>query len=53
MNTVTVSSKFQVVIPKEIREDIGLRAGTTMEIIIPFCNQDDYNVSSFCANYCS
>jgi len=33
MNTVTVSSKFQVVIPKEIRENIGLQVGTTMEII--------------------
>jgi AbrB family looped-hinge helix DNA binding protein len=33
MNTVTVSSKFQVVIPKEIRDGIGLKAGTTMEII--------------------
>lgn len=33
MNTVTVSSKFQVVIPKEIRETIGLQAGTKLEII--------------------
>ena len=33
MNTVTVSSKFQVVIPKEIREGLGLRAGATMGII--------------------
>jgi len=33
MNTVTVSSKFQIVIPKEIREDIGLKAGTVMEVI--------------------
>ena len=33
MNTVTVSSKFQVVIPKEIRESIGLQAGTKLEII--------------------
>jgi len=33
MNTVTVSSKFQVVIPKEIREGIGLKVGTLMEII--------------------
>ncbi len=33
MNTVTVSSKFQVVIPKEIREDVGLKAGTIMEVI--------------------
>jgi AbrB family looped-hinge helix DNA binding protein len=33
MNTVTVSSKFQVVIPKEIREDVGLKVGTVMEVI--------------------
>jgi len=33
MNTVTVSSKFQVVIPKEIREDVGLKVSTIMEVI--------------------
>lgn len=33
MNTVTVSSKYQVVIPKEIREDVGLKVGTVMEVI--------------------
>lgn len=33
MNTVIVSSKFQVVIPKEIREDVGLKVGTVMEVI--------------------
>ena len=33
MNTVTISSKYQVVIPKEIRESIGLTAGTTLEVI--------------------
>jgi AbrB family looped-hinge helix DNA binding protein len=33
MNTVIVSSKFQVVIPKEVRENIGLLAGTKLEII--------------------
>jgi AbrB family looped-hinge helix DNA binding protein len=33
MNTVTVSSKFQVVIPKETRENIGLKVGTIMEVI--------------------
>jgi len=33
MNTVTVSSKYQVVIPKEIREDVGLKVGTIMEIV--------------------
>lgn len=38
MNTVTVSSKFQVVIPKEIRRDTGLKAGTVMEVI-PYGNR--------------
>lgn len=33
MNTVTVSSKYQVVIPKEIRENAGLKVGTIMEVI--------------------
>ncbi len=33
MNTVTVSSKFQIVIPKEIRETIGLQPGTLLEIL--------------------
>ncbi|OPY88388.1 MAG: SpoVT / AbrB like domain protein [Smithella sp. PtaU1.Bin162] len=34
MKTVVVSSKYQVVIPKEVREDIGLKAGTKLEIIM-------------------
>ena len=33
MNTVKVSSKYQVVIPKEIRETIGLHVGAKLEII--------------------
>lgn len=33
MRTVVVSSKFQVVIPKEIRENIGLQVGAKLEII--------------------
>ena len=33
MRTVIVSSKFQVVIPKEARENIGLQVGTRPEII--------------------
>ncbi|MDR2630901.1 MAG: AbrB/MazE/SpoVT family DNA-binding domain-containing protein [Spirochaetaceae bacterium] len=33
MNTVTLSSKYQVVIPKEIRETIGLKAGVSFEVI--------------------
>ena len=33
MNTVTVSSKYQVVIPKEIRDRIDLKVGSTMEVI--------------------
>ena len=34
MNTVTLSSKYQVVIPKEVREDAGLQAGTTLEVLV-------------------
>jgi AbrB family looped-hinge helix DNA binding protein len=33
MSTVTVSPKFQVVIPKPVREAIGLKAGETLQII--------------------
>lgn len=33
MNTVTVSTKYQVVIPKEVREGMALKAGTSLEII--------------------
>ncbi|HOI22835.1 MAG: AbrB/MazE/SpoVT family DNA-binding domain-containing protein [Spirochaetia bacterium] len=33
MKTITISSKYQVVIPKEIRETIGLRVGAKLEII--------------------
>ena len=55
-------------IPEAIRKDIfnpffttkspgkgtGLGLSVAWDVIvIPFCNQDDYNVSSFCANYCS
>ena len=33
MDTVTVSQKFQVVIPKEIREDLNLRPGGKLVVI--------------------
>jgi len=33
LNTVKVSSKYQIVIPKKIRESMGLQKGTTLEII--------------------
>lgn len=33
MGKVMVSPKFQVVIPKEIREQIGVKAGMKLEII--------------------
>ncbi|GHV33016.1 hypothetical protein AGMMS4952_24460 [Spirochaetia bacterium] len=33
MSTVTLSSKYQVVIPKEVRNSIGLTAGTSLEIM--------------------
>ena len=33
MNTVVLSNDYQLVIPKEIRETIGLEAGISMEVI--------------------
>jgi AbrB family looped-hinge helix DNA binding protein len=33
MPTVTVSSKFQVVIPKEIRRKLGIEAGQKFRIV--------------------
>lgn len=33
MNTVTVSPKFQVVIPKEIRDSLGIVSGQKIEMV--------------------
>lgn len=33
MSAVTISPKFQVVIPKEIRQDLHLKAGQKVEIV--------------------
>jgi AbrB family looped-hinge helix DNA binding protein len=33
MNKVTLSNKYQVLIPKEAREEIGLKAGVSFEVI--------------------
>jgi AbrB family looped-hinge helix DNA binding protein len=33
MNTVKLSNDYQLVIPKEIRESIGLEPGSTFEIL--------------------
>jgi len=33
MNTVTISPKFQVVIPRKIREAMGLRSGEKAQVI--------------------
>ena len=33
MKTVTVSSKFQVVIPREVRESLNIKPGEIMQII--------------------
>lgn len=33
MNTVTVSPKFQVVIPQEIREELALKPGEKMRVL--------------------
>jgi AbrB family looped-hinge helix DNA binding protein len=34
MNTVTISPKFQVVIPKDIRERLGLSPGQKVQTIV-------------------
>ena len=33
MNTVTISPKFQVVIPQEVREELGLHPGQRVQAI--------------------
>ena len=33
METVTISSKFQVVIPRAIRRDMGLKPGQKLQVI--------------------
>jgi len=33
MNTVTLSKEYQLIFPEEIREAIGLKAGTSFEVI--------------------
>jgi AbrB family looped-hinge helix DNA binding protein len=38
MNTVTLSNEYQLIFPKEIRETIGLKAGTSFEVI-PYNNR--------------
>ncbi|MDR1324195.1 MAG: AbrB/MazE/SpoVT family DNA-binding domain-containing protein [Candidatus Margulisbacteria bacterium] len=34
MHRVTVSSKYQVAIPKAVREDAGLLAGAALEVLV-------------------
>ena len=33
MNIVTLSNEYQLIFPEEIRETIGLKAGTSFEVI--------------------
>lgn len=39
MNTITVSSKYQIVIPKEVRKKLGIRPGTRLQV-----NQDENSI---------
>lgn len=41
MTTVTVSSRFQVVIPKEVREKLGIQIGQKFQII-PYENRLEF-----------
>ncbi len=34
MATAKISSKFQVVIPKEVREEAGIQLGQTVEVLV-------------------
>lgn len=34
MTTVTVSEKFQIVIPKEVRESLGIQPGQKIEVLV-------------------
>ena len=38
MTTVTVSPKFQVVIPKEVRESMGIISGQKVQMLT-YCNR--------------
>ncbi len=38
MRTVTVSPKFQVVIPKEVRESMGIISGQKVQMLT-YCNR--------------
>ncbi len=34
METVTVSPKFQVVIPRKVRDSLGIRAGQKIQVLV-------------------
>lgn len=34
MTTVTVSEKFQIVIPKDVRESLGIQPGQKIEVLV-------------------
>jgi len=34
METVSISTKFQVVIPKSVRQTLGLKAGTRVQVFV-------------------
>jgi len=34
MGEVTISSKFQIVIPREVRKQLGLKAGQKLKVVV-------------------
>jgi len=41
MHTITVSPKFQIAIPKEVREQLDIKAGTKVHVI-PYQNRIEF-----------
>ena len=48
MISVTVSPKYQVVIPKEVRESMGIVSGQKMQVLT-YQNRIEITLTDYCA----